>query len=52
MENELEKAHKDYLKRKHEMLSKIYTMKNTGSMPVVYCKWLAQIEEFIKEREI
>lgn len=49
---ELEKAHLDYEQRKNDILSKIYTMKNTASMPIVYCEWLGKIEEFIKEREI
>lgn len=52
MENELYEAHKDYERRKHEIISKIDTMKVDKNIHAVYKEWLDQIKEFIKEREI
>ena len=52
MESELEKAHYDYERRKHEILTKLDTMKRDKNIHHVYKLWIEQTKEFIKEREI
>lgn len=46
-----EEAHRDYEKRKNEILSKLETISNS-TIPPTFCKWIKQAMEFIKEKEI
>ena len=52
--DELEKAHKDYEKRKIENINHLQTIADVygGSISPTVIKWLKQAIEFIKEREI
>ena len=52
MMNELDKAHRDYEMRRNEVLTKLKVMCDDKDTKRVYKRWLRQIEEFTKEREI
>ena len=49
---ELELAHDDYLKRKNEITTKLYTIWKNQEIPAVYREWIRQAARFINEREI
>lgn len=49
---ELELAHKDYIKRKNEIISKLYTIWQSEEIPTVYKNWIRQAARFINEKEI
>ena len=49
---ELELAHDDYLKRKNEIITKLYTIWRNQEIPTVYRDWIRQAAKFIDEREI
>lgn len=55
MMEELEEAHKDYEKRRNEIISKLTTLKSylsEDSISDTPIQWLDQAIEFIKEKEI
>ena len=52
MEKELEKAHQDYEKRKHEIVTKLICMKDGKIDATTRRAWLTQAIDFINEREI
>lgn len=49
---ELEAAHKDYEKRKNEIVTKLTVLRNNACLQWHEREWLNQVIEFIKEREI
>lgn len=49
---ELELAHDDYLKRKNEIITKLYTIWRNQEIPSVYREWVRQAARFIDEGEI
>ena len=49
---ELNLAHDDYLKRKNEIITKLYTIWRNQEIPTVYRDWIQQAAKFIEEREI
>lgn len=52
---ELEEAHKDYEKRRNEIITKLTTLKSylsEDSISNTPIQWLDQTIEFIKEKEI
>lgn len=49
---ELELAHDDYLKRKNEIITKLYTIWRNQEIPSVYRDWIKQTARFINEGEI
>ena len=49
---ELELAHDDYLKRKNEIITKLYTIWRNQEIPSVYRDWIKQVARFINEGEI
>lgn len=49
---ELELAHDDYLKRKNEIITKLYTIWRNQEIPSVYRDWIKQAARFIDEGEI
>lgn len=49
---ELELAHDDYLKRKNEIITKLYTIWRNQEIPSVYRDWIRQAAKFIDEREV
>lgn len=49
---ELELAHDDYLKRKNEITTKLYTIWRNTEIPAVYRDWIQQAAKFIDEREV
>lgn len=49
---ELEAAHKDYEKRKNEVITKLTVLRNNACLQWHERQWLNQAIEFIKEREI
>lgn len=48
---ELELAHDDYLKRKNEIITKLYTIWRNQEIPSVYRDWIRQAARFIEESE-
>ena len=52
LSKELELAHDDYLKRKNEITTKLYTIWRNQEIPAVYRDWIQQAARFIEEREI
>lgn len=50
--DELDLAHEDYIKRKNEIISKLYTIWRNQEIPTVYRNWVRQAARFINEREI
>lgn len=49
---ELELAHHDYLKRKNEITTKLYTIWRNQEIPSVYRDWIQQAARFIKESDM
>ena len=49
---ELELAHDDYLKRKNEIITKLYTIWRNQEIPSVYRDWIRQAAKFIDEGEV
>lgn len=49
---ELNEAHEYYMKRKNEIITKLYTIWKNKEIPSVYCEWLRQAAKFIKEKDI
>ena len=49
---ELELAHDDYLKRKNEIITKLYTIRRNQEIPSVYRDWIRQAARFINEGEV
>lgn len=52
LSQELELAHDDYLKRKNEIITKLYTIWRNQETPNVYRDWIRQAARFIDEREV
>lgn len=52
LSQELELAHDDYLKRKNEIITKLYTIWRNQEIPAVYRKWIQQVAKFIDEKEV
>lgn len=52
LDEEYEKAHIDYIKRKNETLSKLKTIRKMEDFSQIPIEWIDQIIEFIKEKEI
>lgn len=50
--DELELAHEDYIKRKNEIISKLYTIWRNDEIPTVYRNWIRQAARFIKESDM
>lgn len=50
--DELEKAHQDYEKRKHEIITKLNCLKDSKIDTATRRAWLSQAINFINEREI
>ena len=50
--HELELAHDDYLKRKNEITTKLYTIWRNQEIPAVYREWIRQAARFMEEKEI
>ena len=49
---ELELAHDDYLKRKNEIITKLYTIWRNAEIPTIYRDWVRQAAKFIDESEM
>lgn len=49
---ELEKAHQDYEKRKHEIITKLICLKDGKISKATKREWLDQAINFINEKEI
>ena len=49
---ELELAHDDYLKRKNEITTKLYTIWRNQEIPTVYREWIQQAARFIDESDM
>ena len=49
---ELELAYDDYLKRKNEIITKLYTIWRNQEIPAVYRNWIQQTAKFIEESEM
>jgi hypothetical protein len=49
---ELELAHDDYLKRKNEITTKLYTIWRNQEIPAVYRDWIRQAARFIEESDM
>ena len=47
----IEEAHKDYIKRKNEIITKLYTIWKNDEIPSVYRNWIRQAARFINEKE-
>ena len=52
LSQELELAHDDYLKRKNEITTKLYTIWRNQEIPAVYREWIRQAARFINEKEV
>lgn len=52
LDHELDLAHEDYIKRKNEIITKLYTIWKNNEIPTVYRNWIRQAARFINEREI
>lgn len=50
--SELELAHDDYLKRKNEIITKLYTIWRNQEIPSVYRVWIRQVARFIQESDM
>lgn len=50
--DELELAHEDYIRRKNEIITKLYTIWRNNEIPTVYRDWIRQAARFINEKEI
>ena len=49
---EMELAHQDYIKRKNEVISKLFTIWKNDEIPTVYRNWLRQAARFINESDM
>lgn len=49
---ELEEAHTDYLKRRNEIVSRLFTIWKDKDISAPYRNWLSQAAKFIVERDI
>ena len=49
---EIEKAHKDYEKRKIEIINRLVTLRDFAPLMYYQREWLNQAIELIREREI
>lgn len=49
---ELDAAHEDYIKRKNEIITKLYTIWKNKEVPSVYREWIRQAARFINEEGI
>ena len=49
---ELELALDDYLKRKNEITTKLYTIWRNQEIPAVYREWIQQAAKFIDEGQV
>ncbi|MBO7712147.1 MAG: hypothetical protein J6S85_01190 [Methanobrevibacter sp.] len=49
---ELELAHEDYMRRKNEIITKLYTIWKNEEIPTVYKNWIRQAAKFINEKEV
>ena len=49
---ELEDAYSDYIKRKNNIISKLYFIYKEEGLPRTYKKWLKQAAEFILESDM
>ena len=52
LSHELELAHDDYLKRKNEITTKLYTIWRNQEIPAVYREWIRQAARFINESDM
>ena len=52
LSQELELAHDDYLKRKNEITTKLYTIWKNQEIPAVYREWIRQAARFIQESDM
>ena len=52
VDKQLEMAHEDYIKRKNEIITKLYTIWRNDEIPTVYRNWVRQAARFINEKEI
>lgn len=52
LDKELEVAHDDYLKRKNEITTKLYTIWRNQEIPTVYRDWIRQAARFIQESDM
>ena len=52
LSQELELAHDDYLKRKNEIITKLYTIWRNQEIPSVYRDWIRQAAKFIDEGDM
>lgn len=52
LSQELELAHDDYLKRKNEIITKLYTIWRNQEIPAVYREWIRQAARFIHESDM
>lgn len=52
LEKELERAYLDYKKHKNEIISKLITIKNDIHTKKVYCEWINETLNFIKESDM
>lgn len=52
LSHELELAHDDYLKRKNEITTKLYTIWRNQEIPTVYREWIRQAARFIQESDM
>lgn len=52
LRSELELAHDDYLKRKNEITTKLYTIWRNQEIPTVYRDWIRQAARFIQESDM
>lgn len=48
---ELNAAHEDYIKRKNEIITKLYTIWKNDEVPAVYRKWVRQAARFINKED-
>lgn len=52
VDKQLEMAHEDYIKRKNEIITKLYTIWRNDEIPTVYRNWIRQAARFIKESDM
>lgn len=50
--DEQELAHDDYILRKHEIISKLFTIYQNLEIPTVYRNWIREAARFINEKEV
>lgn len=52
VDKHLEMAHEDYIKRKNEIITKLFTIWRNDEIPTVYRNWIRQAARFINEGEV